>query len=185
MGCSVAGMRRKRISRSPTRKVSTSRGPERQAVGGAQRRRQQARASRAHQCPLTGEYASCARPAQRLWHGSACSPADLYTLGWQRWLVASGAGDAPLGGKNAAATCQKRWKVETFRKLLRSNAALGKLPTQTVMTQNNHVFMAIFAMFKLEFLTMRHKLNQSALRAKLLLKATPPACAQLQAMCAA
>ena len=45
--------------------------------------------------------------------------------------------------------------------------------------------MAIFAVFKLECLTMRHKLNHFALRAKLLLKATRQAYEQLQAMRAA
>jgi hypothetical protein len=90
-----------------------------------------------------------------------------------------------LDGESAAAIYHKRWKVEEFHKSLKSNAALGKSPTQTVTTQNNHVFMAIFAVFKLECLTMRHKLNHFALRAKLLLKATRQAYEQLQAMRAA
>jgi len=53
-------------------------------------------------------------------------------------------------------------------KSLKSNAALAKSPTRTVMTLNNHVFMAIFAVFKLECLKMRRKLNHFALRTKCL-----------------
>jgi hypothetical protein len=93
--------------------------------------------------------------------------------------------DVAQGGDAAATIYQKRWKVEEFHKSLKSNAALGKSPTQTVTTQNNHVFMAIFAVFKLECLTMRLKLNHFALRAKLLLKATRQAYEQLQALRAA
>lgn len=93
--------------------------------------------------------------------------------------------DVTLDGETAAAIYQRRWKVEEFHKSLKSNAGLAKSPTQTVTTQNNHVFMAIFAVFKLECLTMRHKLNHFALRAKLLLKATQQAYDQLQTLRAA
>ena len=54
-----------------------------------------------------------------------------------------------------------------------------------VTTQHNHVCMAIFAVFTLECLPMRHKLNHLALRAKLVLKATRKAYEQCQAMRAA
>lgn len=69
-------------------------------------------------------------------------------------------GDVTLDGESAAAICQKRWKVEAFHKLLKllkSHAALRISPTQTVAAQNNHVFTAIVAVFKLQCLTMRHQ----------------------------
>ena len=65
--------------------------------------------------------------------------------------------DVTLDGESAAAIYPKRWKVEAFHKALTSNAVMGKSPTQTVTTQNNHVLMAIFAVFKLKCLTMRYQ----------------------------
>jgi 2-keto-3-deoxy-galactonokinase len=93
--------------------------------------------------------------------------------------------DVTLDGEAVAMIYQKWWKGEEFHKSLKSNAALAKSLTRTVMTQNNHVFMAIVAVFKLECLKMRHKLNHFALRAKLLIKTTQQAYQQLQALRAA
>jgi hypothetical protein len=67
-----------------------------------------------------------------------------------------------------------------FHKSLKSNAALAKSPTRRVTTQNNHVFMAIYAVFKLECLKLKYKTNHFALRAKLFIKATQQAYAELQ-----
>ena len=47
---------------------------------------------------------------------------------------------------------KKRWQVEVFHKSLKSNASLAKSSTRTVQSQSNHVFMAIYATFKLECL---------------------------------
>ena len=77
---------------------------------------------------------------------------------------------------------QKRWKVEVFHKTLKSNAALAKSPTQRVRTQGNHVFMSIYAAFRLECLSIKHKLNHFALRAKLYLKANRLAFDELQTL---
>lgn len=55
------------------------------------------------------------------------------------------------------ATCQKRWKVEAFHKTLKSNAALAKSPTQRVRAQGNHVFLSIYAAYRLECLS--HNIN--------------------------
>ena len=93
--------------------------------------------------------------------------------------------DLTLEGKPVAAIYEKRWKVEEFYKSLKSNCALAKLPTQTVRTQSNHVFMAIYAVFKLECLKLKHKLNHFALRAKLFVKGTQRAYAELAALRAA
>ena len=50
---------------------------------------------------------------------------------------------------------QKRWKVEVFHKTLKSHAALAKSPTKRARTQSNHVFMAIYAAFSLEWLRIK------------------------------
>jgi len=70
--------------------------------------------------------------------------------------------------------------VEEFHKSLKSNAALAKSPTRTVTTQANHVFMAIYAVFKLECLKLKHTLNHFALRTKPFVNATQQAYFQLQ-----
>jgi IS4 transposase len=77
-------------------------------------------------------------------------------------------------------TYKKRWQVEVFHKSLKSNAHLAKSPTRTLRTQSNHVFMALVATFKLESLSITHKLNPFALCRKLLINASRSAYAQLQ-----
>jgi len=68
---------------------------------------------------------------------------------------------------------------------VKSNASLAKSPTRRVMPQNNHVFMSIYALFKLESLKIKHKANHVALRAKLFIKATQQALAELKNLRAA
>ncbi len=82
-------------------------------------------------------------------------------------------------------TYQKRWPVEVFHKSLKQNAALGKAPVRRVTTQNNHVFAALYAVFKLECLKIKHNLNHFALRAHLYLKAIQIAFDELQVLKAA
>ena len=77
-------------------------------------------------------------------------------------------------------TYKKRWQVEVFHKSLKSNANLAKSPTQTVRAQSNHVFMSIYAMFKLECLSLKTKINPFSLRFKLLINASRTAYAELQ-----
>ena len=67
---------------------------------------------------------------------------------------------------------QKRWKVEEFHKSLKSNTSLGKSPSRTVRTQSNHIFMSIYAAFKLEVMNLKQKLNPFTLSRKLFIKAT-------------
>jgi hypothetical protein len=90
--------------------------------------------------------------------------------------------DLTCEGEQVATLYQKRWKVEEFHKSLKSNAGLAKSPTRTVTTQNNHVFMSIYAVFKLECLKIKHKTNHFALRAKFLIRATQQAYAELQSL---
>jgi hypothetical protein len=63
---------------------------------------------------------------------------------------------------------------------LKSNAALAKSPTKTIKTQANHVFMAIYSVFKLEVLKIKHALNHFALRTKLLIRANQMAFLELR-----
>jgi len=62
--------------------------------------------------------------------------------------------------------------VEVFHKSLKSNVGLAKSPTREWRTQGSHVFMSIYAVFKLECLSIRTKLNPTALRFELLTSAT-------------
>ena len=93
--------------------------------------------------------------------------------------------DLACDGGQASTLYEKRWKVEEFHKSLKSNAGLAKSPTRTVTTQNNHIFMTIYAVFKLECLKIKHKTNHFAMRAKLFIKANQIAYAELQKLRAA
>jgi len=75
---------------------------------------------------------------------------------------------------------KKRWQVEVFHKSLKSNGNLVTSPTQTVRTQSNHGFMSIYAVFKLECLSIKARINPFALRLKLLINASRSAYAELQ-----
>ena len=90
--------------------------------------------------------------------------------------------DLTLVGEQVTTIYKKRWKVEEFHTSLKSNAALAKSPTRTVTTQNNHVLMSIYAVFKRECLKLKLNLNLNhfALRMKLYVKATQQAYRELQ-----
>ena len=85
----------------------------------------------------------------------------------------------------AVTSYKKRWQVEVFHKSLKSNASLAKSPTRTVRSHSNHVFMAIYATFKLECLSITNKLNPFALCRKLFINASRAAYAQPQLLRAA
>jgi hypothetical protein len=59
-------------------------------------------------------------------------------------------------------------------------ADAGEQGTRTVRTQSNHIFMSIFATFKLEGSSIKNKLNPFALCRKLLINASRTVYAQLQ-----
>ena len=88
--------------------------------------------------------------------------------------------DTTLDGDFISTIYQKRWKVEEFHKSLKSNASLAKSPTKTVKTQANHIFMAIYSVFKLECLKIKHSINHFAMRAKLFIRANQMAYLELQ-----
>ena len=56
----------------------------------------------------------------------------------------------------------------------------ARLPTRAVTTQNNHIFMSIYAAFKLECLKIKHKAIHFVLRTKLFIKANQLAYEVLQ-----
>jgi len=93
--------------------------------------------------------------------------------------------DLSCDGEALEAIYQKRWKVETFHKTLKSNAALAKSPTKTERTQSNHCFMAIYAAFRLEGLAIKHRINHFALRSRLYINAIRYAFDELQNLKAA
>jgi hypothetical protein len=80
---------------------------------------------------------------------------------------------------------QKRWPIEVFHKSLKNNAALGKAPVRRINIQTNHIFAALYAVYKLECLKIRHQFNHFALRAKIYLKALRSAYDELQLLKAA
>lgn len=77
---------------------------------------------------------------------------------------------------------QKRWQVEIYHKSLKQNANLGKSPVHSHKARFNHIFLATYAVFKLECLKIKTKLNHFALRMKLLVCANQSVFAQLQAI---
>lgn len=88
-------------------------------------------------------------------------------------------------GQTIETIYQKRWKVETFHKTLKSNAALAKSPTRTVRTQSNHCFASIYSACRLEWLSVKHGINHFALRTRIYLKAVQHAFDELQLLKAA
>jgi len=93
------------------------------------------------------------------------------------YLVTS---DTTLDGNGITTIYQKRWNVEPYHKSLKQNASLEKSPTQTVVTQTNHFFAALYGYIKLELLKGDTKLNHFALKSKLYLHAIHAAFASLR-----
>lgn len=81
-----------------------------------------------------------------------------------QYLVSS---DTTLTTNQITTIYRKRWNVEPYHKSLKQNASLEKSPTQTVTTQTNHLFAALCAYIKLEWLRKATKLNHFALKTKL------------------
>lgn len=77
---------------------------------------------------------------------------------------------------------QKRWRIEEYHKSVKQNASLEKSPTKTVRTQGNHVFSAIIAYCKLEFLKFKTKMNHFAIKYKLIVRANQIAMRELRNM---
>jgi IS4 transposase len=90
--------------------------------------------------------------------------------------------DVTLDHERLTTIYQRRWKVEEFHKSLKSNASLAKLPTKTIRTQSNHCLAAIYALVKLERMTLATKINHFALRSRMHLKAVQAAFKELQSL---
>ena len=95
------------------------------------------------------------------------------------YLVSS---DQTLTYDNITTIYQRRWKVEEYHKSLKQHVSLCKSPTKKVRTQSNHIFASMYAFFKLEFLSIRAKVNQSALRSKIYISANRAAFEELENM---
>lgn len=95
------------------------------------------------------------------------------------YLVSS---DLTLTYYNMVAIYQRRWKVEEYHKSLKQHVCLCKSPTKRVRTQSNHIFASIYAFFKLERLSLKSKLNSTALRTKLYITANRAAFSELENM---
>jgi hypothetical protein len=93
------------------------------------------------------------------------------------YLVSS---DLTLAYGQITTIYHKRWKVEEYHKSLKQHVSLCKSPTKTIRTQSNHIFASIYSFFKLEYLSLKSELNQSALRTKLYLTANRAAFDQLE-----
>jgi hypothetical protein len=75
---------------------------------------------------------------------------------------------------------KKRWNIEIYHKVLKSNASLASSPTKTEKTQKNHFFCSLCAYIKLEKLSRSTKLNPFALRHKIYISALKKAFIELQ-----
>ncbi len=95
------------------------------------------------------------------------------------YLVCS---DLNCDGETIRTIYKKRWKVETFHKTLKSNAAMAKSPAHTVRTQSNHLFLSIYSAFRLETFSLKLKMNHFQIRAKLYITAIRSAFKQLQVL---
>jgi len=93
------------------------------------------------------------------------------------YLVTS---DTTLTFDDITTLYQKRWNVECYHQSLKQNASLAKSPTQTVVTQTNHFFAAVWAFVKLELLKSETRLNHFALKTKLYVAALHSAFNQLR-----
>jgi hypothetical protein len=113
--------------------------------------------------------------AKRIWKRSAFSSQIFKNKDDSIGVLNLVCSDLTCEVESVTTIYKKRWKVEVFHKSLKTNAGLAKSPTRRVITQNNHIFMSIYAVFKLELLNIKHSLNHFALRTKLFLKATKQA----------
>lgn len=70
---------------------------------------------------------------------------------------------------------------QVFTDSLKSNATLSKSPARRINAQVNHLFASILAVFNMEKLKIKFKLNHFTLRSKLYLNAIQSAFQELQA----
>jgi hypothetical protein len=79
--------------------------------------------------------------------------------------------DLECDGDTIETIYQKRWEVETFHKILKSNAALEKIVYKKNANTKQPFFMTIYAAFGLGELRVKHHMNPYALKAMLYPKA--------------
>lgn len=103
----------------------------------------------------------------------------LYLSQGVLYLVSS---DQTLTCEETTTIYQKRWRVEVYHKSLKQHVSLCKSPTKRVGTQSNHIFASMYAFCKLEYLSVKSKLNPTALRSKIYLSANGAALNELENM---
>ena len=95
------------------------------------------------------------------------------------YLVSS---DTTLTAEQITTLYRTRWHVEEYHKSLKQNASLEKSPTRTVATQTTHFFAALCAYIKLELLKVSTKMNHTALKLSIYMRALMSAYEQLRSM---
>ena len=90
--------------------------------------------------------------------------------------------DTGLSYQDLLTTYQQRWGIEDYHKSLKNNASLQKSPARRRNAQTNHLLASVCAFSKLEALKLGERRNHFALKARLYLKATQAAFAELQAL---
>lgn len=93
------------------------------------------------------------------------------------YLVSS---DLTLTSDSILKLYKKRWSIEEYHRTLKSYVGVAKSPTKTVTTQVSHLFASVHAYLKLERLKMATKLNHTALKTKLYVKALQTSMAELK-----
>ncbi|MEO5572799.1 MAG: transposase [Bacteroidia bacterium] len=88
--------------------------------------------------------------------------------------------DVNLTWKQITTIYKKRWKVETYHKSIKSNAAFAKSPTHTPVTQISHFIASIMAFVKLEWLQVRNQQNHFAMKNQIMIKACKAAYQELK-----
>jgi hypothetical protein len=73
----------------------------------------------------------------------------------------------------------KRWKVETYHLSLKNNHSLAKSPTRKIRTQSNHIFAAMCAYIRFEFVSIGLGKNQFELKNRIYIEATKRAFAEM------
>ena len=99
------------------------------------------------------------------------------------WLGRSGCRarfSAPSSVSSGRHLLKKRRQVEVRHKSRKSNANLAKSPTRTLRIQRDHVFMSIYAVFKLQCLNIKTTINPCERMLQLLINARRSAYVELK-----
>ena len=99
-----------------------------------------------------------------------CHEAD-WASGLRENLTSRSYGEGLETGRRPIQAPRQSFTRQCYHKSLKQNVSLAKSPTQTVTTQTNPFFAALWGFIKLERLKGKTQLNQFALKTKLYLTA--------------